>query len=448
MKEKGKILILKEYSIKNRGQQALLLNYSSSRSLLPQFINFYITKKGDSSEISILDNSMDIVLPPSTKKYKSICIIGAPDWDFMFFNRRLKKMLSVDIDYIYQNVNKTDYAILSSKSQIYNLIILFKPDFNLLPIGAADKIFSQYLLGKSSIIYFTGIDVNKLPDKTLNSIGVNIDRKKNAEPVKGILQLTGNNRFFMPLIEWQKFPAFNNYLKIQHAHYFTQYLINSTDSNSLFAVAESQVGNALALITADGFYRWEFDMGMLDNEAENIKNFWSALLNYFFNKSIEQDILITANPAGYIFEKYSKPGADIILSSALQNKSDKLNFYISNSIYTNKKILRNSLLADEVYGINKIEARLEELNKKHSIEYFITHTGAERLSDLNIDIVKNNFFNNRIYYNFLNTEDFFKNYKSLIKPQIIENKIIPLRNLYFFIILFILFCGRWWALKK
>ena len=260
--------------------------------------------------------------------------------------------------------------------------------------------------------------------------------------------MTGGKRFFLPVIEWKKFPPVNKYLKIKYSSDYISYLHNSADSSPLIIGRETQAGNAYSIITVDEFYRWEFDMGLLENEGENIQSYWSGLLNYFLNKSSDQDIRITAVPAGNIFEKYSAQNADVIVSPALNDKKDSLEFLLTNDIAINKKIPITELLPTDHEGINKIKAKISGSTKTAEIEYCVVPRRDEKNSDMNFQWIKDNNFIKQSYYNYSNRDNFITDFKKYIKTYRDVKKKYLARNTYFFIILFLLLCTQWFLTRE
>ena len=159
LSERGRTLSFKDIQIKQPGEQTLNFTYSGKKKDTISFYDFKIKCSGKNMEYQITDNLYSIAVEPVNKKHSILCVSSSADWDFMFFNRHLKKLMSASIDYY---MPKTDRPLNNFNFKNYNLIILFKPDFKSIPKFLADRIFESVNSGKTSLIFFTGISPEKI----------------------------------------------------------------------------------------------------------------------------------------------------------------------------------------------------------------------------------------------------------------------------------------------
>ncbi|MBP7653686.1 hypothetical protein KA977_09705 [Candidatus Dependentiae bacterium] len=324
--ERNKLISIKDISLTKTGEHEIILDYDTKKNLSSHlFFKFVIniSNKNAKTENIIIDNEYNLAVENNIKKNRILCVVNTPDWDFAFFNRLLSKYSSTEISYYHQTLKNINQPI-SSYSGKYDLIILFKPDFNFLPAQIINMILNK-TSGKSTILYFTGTRENNF--NTLNSVKqfFKLNTQKNIAIQKNhiLKQAVHNGGLFLPIIDWNKYPPFDSMLRLYSPTESIQYISDISDSSPVLFEINNE--KTLSLVfTVSGFYKWQFNEGLMSGNSNEIPYFWNSIITYLLNKSIQDDLLIIPSKPLYLYEKFEKAEFEIILSENLKKYSNQL----------------------------------------------------------------------------------------------------------------------------
>lgn len=453
--ERNKLIAVKNLNASTAGSHEISFEYESKNNSNPVlFFKFKISSKTEQTENIVIDNEICLALENNVKKNKILLVSGNSDWDFAFFNRILSKYESVETDYYFQNLKNLNPS-LSSYSDNYNLVILFKPNLADIP----DKILNSILKingGKSVVLYFTGSF-----EKIFGGSGQiqNLFRfipKKNISKTNLVLkQFVQKDGLFLPVMNLNDYPPLDSMLKLSPGPEYIHYICDASDSSPLLFEIKGEKLSAI-VFTGSGFYKWQFNQGIMSENSGEFAYLWNSVLTYLLNKSAKDEILIKPLKSKYIYERFENSEFDVILSENLKNnfKDLKLTHYAENKTKNEIRFVKDSLdnfLPTDSTGLNRIEASLSVTNLTRpvisSFEYAVDYSSLEKNSNLKIERVKSQYFKNQDYYNFSDSDSFVKKFKTFIKPRHSHLTLKIAQNPYFLSAFIIIFCFHWFLLK-
>jgi len=390
--------------------------------------NNKITQKNNSQQLYeniILDNSLILEFAKPQKKTKILVLVDNINLDFSFFNQHLKKFMSANIDYYFQNAIALNKPI-SEYSNVYDLIIYFFNDWQNLNDQLKKITINHLQKPNNNFVIFLGAELTEKQKRALIELGISAQPQPLKSAKLKVLQSWKNNNTEMQYLNFNDLPPIVYSSNFRLPDKTKIYWQTNDDSSPLLFTFENNFKTRLIVFNGAGYSKLEFI-----NRLYNSTNFFALFFDEFINDLIyltsTNDIEIIM-PDIRVLDRYSYQNYKILLKEQSnfpklivkethknQEKKVEYNFNNDNFLNTNDT------------GIYRISASISTNPENIKIEnYYVDYSFIEK-QERNITRIKSDFFTNNKYFNLQNLPEFYKYLDDLLKPAA-QKQIYEFRN--------------------